>query len=138
VAGQDTTGTFTALDYIYVPAPDFEAAVRFYTVMIGGELRWRIHDGGVRVAAIRIGETGPLVLLASHLQARETILIYRVPSIAEVRQRLSAQGWSDVDAPFEIPPGPCLVFRDPAGQQLAVYERVRPGVDQSFDGRFDS
>ena len=30
--------TFESLDYLYVPAPDFEAAVRFYTVTIGGEL----------------------------------------------------------------------------------------------------
>jgi predicted enzyme related to lactoylglutathione lyase len=130
--------TFVSLDYVYVPAPDFDAAVRFYTVTIGGELRWRIHDGGVRVAAVQIAETGPLVLLASHLQAHETILIYRVPVLADARQRLSDQGWTDVDAPFEIPQGPCLVFRDPGGQQLAVYERVRPGVDQSFDGRFDA
>jgi hypothetical protein len=33
--------------------------------------------------------------------------------------------------------GPCLVFRDP-GQRLAIYERVRPGIDETFDGRFDT
>jgi predicted enzyme related to lactoylglutathione lyase len=129
---------FESLDYIYVPAPDFEAAVRFYTATIGGELRWRIHDGGVWVAAVRLADAGPQVLLASHLDAHQTILIYRVGNLADVRQRLAADGWSDVDAPFEIPQGPCVVFRDPGGQRLAVYERVRPGMDEKFEGRFDT
>ena len=30
---------FESLDYIYVPAPDFDAAVRFYTATLGGEHR---------------------------------------------------------------------------------------------------
>jgi hypothetical protein len=78
------------------------------------------------------------VLLASHLEPHQTILIYRVTSLDEARRRLIEQGWTDVDAPFEIPQGPCLVFRDPGGQQLAVYERRRPGVDAHFEGRFDT
>jgi predicted enzyme related to lactoylglutathione lyase len=129
-------GDFT-LDYIYTPAPDFEAAVRFYTVTLGGELRWRIHDAGVWVAAVRLADVGPTVLVASHLEPHHTILIYRVQSLDAVRRRLADEGWTDVDEPFQIPQGPCLVFRDPAGQQLAVYERLRPGIDESFEGRFD-
>jgi predicted enzyme related to lactoylglutathione lyase len=133
-----TCPLFESLDYLYIPAPDFDAAVRFYTVTIGGELRWRIHDGGVWVAAVRLAGAGPPVLLASHLEAHHTLLIYRVRSLDEVRRRLAEQGWSDVDPPFEIPQGPCLVFRDPGGQRLAIYERVRPGIDEKFDGRFDT
>ena len=49
--------------------PDFEAAVRFYTVAIGGELRWRIHDGVVRVAAVRLGEGPAVVWLATDASA---------------------------------------------------------------------
>jgi predicted enzyme related to lactoylglutathione lyase len=128
---------FESLDYIYVPAPDFDVAEKFYTSALGGELRWRIRDGGVTVAAIRLSADGPLVLLASHLAAHETILIYRVASLESARQQVLDAGWTDLDEPFEIPQGPCLVFRDPAGQQLAVYERVRPGVEKSFDGRID-
>jgi predicted enzyme related to lactoylglutathione lyase len=128
---------FESLDYIYVPAPDFEAAVRFYTAALGGELRWRIRDGDVWVAAVRIAGSGPTVLLASHLEANQTILIYRVASIEDVSRRLSSAGWSEVEPQFEIPQGPCLVFRDPGGQRLAVYERVRPHVDEHFEGRLD-
>ena len=128
---------FESLDYLYVPAPDFEAAVRFYTTTLGAELRWRIHDGDVWVAAVRLAGSGPTVLLASHLDAQQTILIFRVRSLDETKRRLLASGWSDMEEPFEIPQGPCLVFRDPGGQRLAVYERVRPHVDEHFEGRFD-
>jgi predicted enzyme related to lactoylglutathione lyase len=128
---------FESLDYIYVPAPDFDAAETFYTGVLGGELRWRIRDGGVTVAAVRLSGDGPLVLLASHLAAHETILIYRVANLRSIHQQLVDAGWTDVDEPFEIPQGPCLVLRDPGGQQLAVYERVRPGVEATFEGRFD-
>jgi len=128
---------FDSLDYVYVPAPDYDAAERFYVGVLGGELRWRIRDGGVTVGAVRVSPEGPLVLLASHLEPHETILIYRVANLRMTRQQLLDAGWTDVDEPFEIPQGPCLVFRDPGGQQLAVYERIRPGVEKSFEGRFD-
>jgi predicted enzyme related to lactoylglutathione lyase len=129
---------FQSLDYLYVPAPDFERAVRFYTAALGGELRWRIHDAGTRVGAVRVAPTGPLVLIASHLEAGQAIFIYRVASLDEVRRRLEREGFSIESSTIEIPPGPCLVFRDPAGQRLAAYERLRPGVERSFEGRFDA
>lgn len=58
-------------------------------------------------------------------------------SVDDARRRLADSGWTDVDQPFEIPQGPCLVFRDPAGQRLAIYELVRPGIVERFEGRFD-
>jgi len=127
---------FESLDYLYVPAPDFEAAILFYTATLGGELRWRIRDGGTWVGGVRLAGVGPLVLLANHLEPGQTVLIYRVQQIEALRRRLVEAGW-EADAPFEIPQGPCLVFRDPGGLRLAIYERARPGMDEQFDGRFD-
>src|SRR5438552_17407502 len=92
-----------SLDYIYVPAVEFDQAERFYTGALGGELRWRIRDGGVTVAAVRLSGDGPLVLLASHLAAGRTILIYRVTSLEFTRQQLVDAGCTDLDEPFEIP-----------------------------------
>jgi len=78
------------------------------------------------------------VLLASHLESGQALWIYRVPSLAAVRRRLKNDGWAEGGPSFEIPQGPCLIVRDPAGQRLAIYERVRPQVDESFEGRFDA
>jgi predicted enzyme related to lactoylglutathione lyase len=126
-----------SLDYLYVPAPDVEAAVRFYTVALGGELRWRIRDGNTCVAAVRVAAAGPMVLLANHLEPGQAVLIYRVPRLEDIRRQLVNDGWPDIGPSFEIPQGPCLMLRDPGGQRLAIYERIRPGVDGHFDGRFD-
>jgi hypothetical protein len=76
-------------------------------------------------------------LLANHLAPGHGVLVYRVRSLVETRRQLADHGWSAEGEPFELPQGPCLVLRDPGQQRLAVYERVRPGVDQRLLGRFD-
>jgi predicted enzyme related to lactoylglutathione lyase len=133
-----TSPPFESLDYVYLPAPDIEAAVAYYTRGLGGELLWRIRDGGTWVAAVRLAETGPVVLLANHLEPGQGLLIYRVRSLDDTRRSLVDGGWSAEGEPFELPQGPCLVFRDPGGQRLAVYELHRRGMDEHFQGRFDT
>jgi predicted enzyme related to lactoylglutathione lyase len=132
-----TDSLLLSLDYLYVPAPNIQAAVRFYVEALGGEPRWRIRDGSVWVAAVRLAEPGPLVLLANHLEPGQLLHIYRTGSIADLQRRLTATGYSLEGEPFDIPSGPCVIFRDPGGQRLAAYERVRPEVDEVFEGRFD-
>ena len=85
----------------------------------------------------RLTGSDPLVLLADHLAVGEALVVYRVRSLAGVREQLSRQGWSTEGEPFELPQGPCIVFRDPGQQRLAAYERVRPHVEEHFEGRFD-
>ena len=128
---------FEPLDYLYLPAPDIETAIPFYTEALGGELLWRIRDGRTWVAAIQLTEAEPQILLANHLETGGGLLVYRVRSLAETQSRLTGHGWSLEGEAFDLPQGPCLVFRDPGGQRLAAYERVRPGMDQHFLGRFD-
>jgi predicted enzyme related to lactoylglutathione lyase len=126
-----------SLNYLYVPAPDFEAAVAFYTGTLGGQLRWRIRHGSTWVAAVRLADASPLVLLANHLESGQLLLIYRTRSLAELEHALTNAGWAVEGSVFELPPGPCVIFRDPGGQRVAVYERVRPEVEAAFEGRFD-
>jgi hypothetical protein len=69
---------FLSLDYLYVPAPNIDDAVRYYTKQLDGELVWKIHAFDTWVAAVRLSASGPLVLLAAHLEGETPILIYRV------------------------------------------------------------
>lgn len=128
---------FESLDFLYSPAPDFPATLRFYLEGLGAELRWRIHEGDTWVAAVQLASTGPLVLLASHLEPGQGLLIYRVKSLNHSRQQLEATGWSAEGPPFELPQGPCVALRDPGGQRIAIYELTRPGVAEHFEGRID-
>ena len=128
---------FLSLDYLYLAAPVIDDAIRFYTEGLGGTLVWRIRQGAITVAAVRLTGSDPLVLLADHLAIGHGLPIYRVRSLSELQGRLASLGFRSEGEPFELPPGPCIVLRDPGQQRLAAYERVRPQVEAHFAGRFD-
>src|SRR5262245_62004031 len=111
------TPPFESLDYLYLSAPDLDAAIDFYVGSLGGELLWRIHEGSTRVAAVRLTATDPVVVLADHLPAGRDVLVYRVADLAAALRELTARGWSaDVES-VELPQGPCRIVRDPAGHR---------------------
>ena len=49
---------------------------------------------------------------------------------------LEGRGWQR-EGTLEIPTGPCCSFRSPGGHRIAIYERTRPFVEDSFAGRRD-
>ncbi len=79
---------FEFLDFLYVPAPDIEASIRYYKEVLAGELLWKIHEFGAWVACIRLSDEGPLVLLANHKKRNDLQLIYRVKDLAETASEL--------------------------------------------------
>lgn len=129
---------FLSLDYLYVPARDINAAITYYTEILGGELLWKIHEFNAWVACVRLSKSQPLLLLADHLEGNSPILIYQVENLKKSIAALQARGWVAESGPFEIPNGPCFRFHDPMGTRLAIYENQRAGVDQKFAGRFDA
>jgi hypothetical protein len=90
---------------------------------------------GTTVAALRVSEDGPLVLLAGHLQGERPVLVYRVADYAEATEALEAAG-IELDE-LEIPHGPCAAFRALGDQRFAVYELTRPEAIRHFRGRID-
>jgi hypothetical protein len=38
---------FEFLDFLYVPAPDIESSIHYYTKVLKGELLWKTHAYGV-------------------------------------------------------------------------------------------
>jgi catechol 2,3-dioxygenase-like lactoylglutathione lyase family enzyme len=129
---------FKSLDFIYVPAPDIETSVRYYTQVLGGELLWKIHAYGVWVACIVLSEQKkPYLLLADHIEKKDIMLIYQVANLKNATTELKTKGWTE-EKTIEIPPGPCSTFRDPAGNALVIYENRRPFVMQEFKGKIDT
>ena len=132
------TAMFLSLDYLYVPANDIEASVRYYTEQLGGELVWKIHAFETWVAAIRLSSTGPMVLLAEHLEGDTPILIYRVErlEIPSLRYARGAGRRKVVPSKFRMALATPFATQQVSGWPF--YENQRPEVDQAFAGRIDS
>lgn len=58
---------FERLDFLYVPSRDVAADLGYFTEILGGQVVFAIQAMGTRVAAVRLTEQPPLVLLADHL-----------------------------------------------------------------------
>lgn len=128
---------FESLDFLYVPAPEIESSIQYYTNVLGGRLLWKIHAFGVWVACIRLAKEEPHILLANHIEKKDIMLIYRVSNLDNTASLLRSKGWKEVNR-FEIPPGPCCTFRDPADNTIVIYENQRPYIMDQFKGRIDT
>jgi len=129
--------TFKSLDFLYIPAPDIEASVKYYTQVLGGRLLWKINAFGVWVACVTLSKAEkPYVLLADHIHKNDVMLIYQVENLENTVEEWKTNGWSEENR-IEIPPGPCCKFRDPAGNALVIYENLRPYVMEEFKGKID-
>ena len=104
--------------------------------MLDGKLLWKIHAYGVWVACVKISNKEPYILLADHIEKKDPILIYRVNNLDNTFSYLKSRGWIE-EKRLEIPNGPCYLFRDPAGNHIAIYENKSPNVMEEFKGRID-
>ena len=127
---------FLSLDFLYLPAPDFEAALGFYTRVLGARVVWKVGGMGTVVARLELTEGRPALQLAEHLAGGGPILIYRAADLAAAVAELAGRGLPDGER-LEIPHGPCHRFDAPGGQRFAVYELARPGVEAAWVGRID-
>ena len=126
---------FESLDFIYTPTADVDATAAHYRDSLGAELVFKVRAMDTTVAALRLSEHGPLVLLAAHLHGERPILVYRVGDYGTATAALRAAGVELEE--LEIPHGPCATFRAVGDQRLAVYELTRPEANQHFTGRID-
>lgn len=129
------TAVFSSLDFVYTPTPDVDTAADHYVRAFGAGLLWKVRAMGTTVAAVRLSDAGPLVLLAGHLHGETPVLVYRVDDYLHTTRALQAAG-VELDE-LEIPHGPCAAFRAEGGQHLAVYQLTRPEATTHFDGRID-
>jgi hypothetical protein len=127
---------FLSLDYVYMPSRDVASDMAYFTDVLGGRLVFAIDGMGTRVAMVDLTDGPPRILLADHVEGDRPILVYRVTDLDATRGELRARGWDEGHG-LEIPQGPVRSFTGPGGHRLAIYERTRPDVEQSFEGRRD-
>jgi hypothetical protein len=124
------------LDYIYAPSTDVAADAHWFVEQLGAELVFAIDSSGTRVAMVRLGTDGPPILLTDHLPDERPVFIYRVDDLGAATEDLERRGWT-AERTVELPPGAFTTFVAPGGLRLALYERSRPGVVDSFAGQRD-
>lgn len=127
---------FAQLDYVYMPSRDVAADAAYFTGVLGARLIFAIDEMGTRVAMIELTAGPPKLLLAGHLQGEVPVLVYRVANLQDMTATLRARGWTEGHS-LEIPQGPVCTFATPGGQRIGIYERTRPRVEASFEGRRD-
>jgi predicted enzyme related to lactoylglutathione lyase len=115
------------LVYLYVGSADVANDVAFYRDRLAAELVWHRRAPGAEVAALRVGE-GPLVLVADHREARSVLPIWAVDDVESTQATLRDRGWTGPPTRVEVPDGPCLLLRDPSGNEIGLLQQVRPGV----------
>jgi predicted enzyme related to lactoylglutathione lyase len=118
---------FERLVYLYVGSDDVPADIAFYRDHLGGEIVWHRRAMGTEVAAVRLSD-GPLVLLADHRHAPSVLPIWAVEDVEAAREHLSRTGWEGQTDRVEVPDGPCLLLRDPSGNEIGLLQQIRPGI----------
>jgi catechol 2,3-dioxygenase-like lactoylglutathione lyase family enzyme len=126
---------FRSLDFLYVPTDDVDDAAAWYVGTLGAELVWKVRAMDTVVAALRLADAGPQVLLSGHLGGERPVLVYRVDDYAAAVAALRSRGATLHE--LEIPHGPVAVVTGPGDQPVGVYELVRPEAAAHFDGRID-
>jgi hypothetical protein len=128
--------SFLSLDFLYMPSRDVSRDLKYFTDVLRAQLVFAVDGMGARVAALRLTEEPPLILLADHVEGEAPILVFRVDDLKAELKRLEKDGWKR-SATFEIPHGPCCSFTAPGGQRIALYQLTRPEVASHFEGRRD-
>lgn len=116
------------LVYLYVGVDDVDASIAFYREALGAEFVWRFDAFGTEVAAVRVTDEGPLVLLAAHRPAPSVLPIWTVADLNAAIERLASSSFEAVGETAGTPDGPVHVLRDPSGNEIGLLRPDRPGA----------
>lgn len=113
-----TSHTHHAIDYVEISVRDLAAAKRFYGAAFG----WQFNDYGPSYAGIRGAdrEVGGLAQTDGVATGGPLVVLYSRDLDATLAAVRSAGG-EIVRKPFSFPGGRRFHFRDPSGNELAVW-----------------
>jgi len=57
--------------------------------------------------------------------------VFEVGNLRASAKEFKSRGWQSEGEEFEIPNGPCYLFKDPSGNQMAIFQDVRPRLLES-------
>ena len=109
------------IDYIEFPATDLADTKRFYADVFG----WAFTDYGPHYASFSAADAGRDGGFRSDAEARAStggpLIVLYAADLEATEQRVSAAGAEIVKPIFPFPGGRRFHFRDPSGNELAVW-----------------
>lgn len=130
VRADDSNAPLGILRFLYVGSSDVKKDLDYYRRVLGAEKVWDFSSMGTRVAAVQVS-SGPLLLLAGHRSAPSVLPVLEVEDLKASAKEFKSRGWLPEGEEFEIPNGPCYLFKDPSGNQMALFQDVRPRLLES-------
>ena len=125
-------GPLGVLRFLYVGSSDVGKDLEYYTTILEAKKVWDFTSMGTRVAGVQVC-SGPLLLLAGHRPAPSVLPVFEVGNLKAAVKDFKSRGWQPDGEEFEIPNGPCFLFKDPSGNQMALFQDVRPRLlDSGF------
>jgi catechol 2,3-dioxygenase-like lactoylglutathione lyase family enzyme len=123
------TTSITGVDFVTVPAKDFEESVHFYGTVLGlpPVKRW----GDMPGAEFQAGQLTLAVMdptaFGQEFHRHSLPIAFQVDDVAAARAELEAKGVEFVSDMIDS--GFChqAIFRDPAGNALDLHHRYAPG-----------
>ena len=112
------------INYVEFPASDIEATRQFFTTVFG----WSFEDFGPDyVSFSNQGIDGGFFRseLASSLQNGAALVILYTQTLEDVQAKVEDAGGSITKAIFKFPGGRRFHFKEPSGNELAVWSDVR-------------
>jgi len=123
-----TTTLVTGVDFVTVPAQDFEASTHFYGTVLGlpfvkqwGEMPAKEFQAGNLTLAVM-----EPTAFGQEFRSHGLPVALQVDDVAAARERLEAEGVRFVTETMDS--GVChqAIFLDPAGNSLAIHHRYAP------------
>jgi len=104
------------IDYVELPGGDLIAAKRFYEQAFG----WSFTDYGPAYCAFDEGLDGGFNADAAN-QTRAPLVILYADDLEAMEAKVRAAGGEIIRPPYDFPGGRRFHFRDPSGNELAVW-----------------
>jgi predicted enzyme related to lactoylglutathione lyase len=129
-SAEDNKSPLGVLRFPYVGSSDVRKDLDYYTKTLEAKKVWDFTSMGTRVAAVQVC-SGPLLLLAGHRPAPSVLPVFEVENLKASVKEFKSHGWQPDGEEFEIPNGPCYLFKDPSGNEMAIFQDIRPRLLES-------
>jgi predicted enzyme related to lactoylglutathione lyase len=130
IGGMRTSPLLQKIDAVMIAVPDLDSGLRFYSDLLGHELRWR-HDDIGQAGLMLPGSDTEIVLATEHDYAPNWL----VASADEAAQVIVSAGGQVVTGPFDIPVGRAVVVADPFGNVLVLLDLSKGTYRTDSTGR---